>query len=113
MELEEESETVVVNAGVELVLPTTTVHRFTLRGIDVQGGSRVADLELEVASVAEPPGDATEPAARLVSRTEGTLLFDLDAGAPVSLNLSRTEEFAVGETTGERTVTLRSRFRSP
>jgi hypothetical protein len=114
VELEEESETVLlVNTGAELVLPTTTVHRFTLRSIDEQGGSRVASVQLEVASVAEPQGEAAEPAARLESRTEGTLLFDLDQGVPVSLDLSRTETFAVGEATGERSVTLRSRFRSP
>jgi len=113
VELEEESETVVVNAGAELVLPTTTVHRFTLRGIDEASGSRVADVQLEVVSVAEPQGDAAEARARLESRTEGTLLFDLDQGAPVSLDLSRTETFEVGEATGERSVTLRSRFRSP
>lgn len=113
-EVEEESETVVMAEGVELVLPTTTVHRFTLRGIEDQGGARVAELQLEVASVAEPAGDpAAEPVARLESRTEGTLLFDLDASMPVSLDLTQTETFTVGEATGERSVTLRSRFRSP
>lgn len=116
-ELEEESETVVMSEGVELVLPTTTVHRFTLRGIEEdQGGTRVAELQLEVASVAEPQDAAsatTEPAARLESRTEGTLLFDLDAGMPVSLDLTKSETFTVGEATGERSVTLRTRFRAP
>jgi hypothetical protein len=73
----------------------------------------VATVQLEVASVAEPQGDAAEPAARLVTRTEGTLLFDLDQGAPASLDLSRTEEFQVGEASGERSMTVRSRFRSP
>jgi hypothetical protein len=112
-EVEEESETVVMAEGIELVLPTTTVHRFTLRGIEDQGGARVAELQLEVASVAEPQDPATEPAARLESRTEGTLLFDLDAGVPVSLDLTHSETFTLGETTGERSVTLRSRFHSP
>lgn len=112
-ELEEESETVVTLEGTELVLPTTTVHRFTLRRIDDRGASRVAEIQLEVASVAEPQGEAGEPAARIEGRSEGTLLFDLDHGVPVSLELSRTESFTVGEATGERSVTLRSRFRSP
>lgn len=112
-ELEEESETVVVADGAELVLPTTTVHRFTLRSIEAQGGARVAELQLVVASVAEPQDPAAEPAARLERRTEGTLLFDLDAGMPVSLDLTQNETFAVGEATGERSVTLRSRFHGP
>lgn len=113
VELEEESETVVIDAGAELVLPTTTVHRCTLRSIDARGAARVAELWLEVASVAQPAEEGAEPAVRLESRSEGTLLFDLDEGAPVSLDLSRTESFTVGEATGERSVTLRSRFRSP
>jgi hypothetical protein len=112
-ELEEESETVVVSAGAELVLPTTTVYRFTLRDVEEQGGARVAELELEVVSVAEPHDATAEPAVRLETRTEGTLALDLEAGVPVSLNLSRTEAFAVGKATGERSMTLRSRFRSP
>lgn len=112
-EVEEESETVVMTEGVELVLPTTTVHRFTLRGIEAQGGARVAELQLEVASVAEPHDPAAGPTARLESRTEGTLLFDLDAGMPVRWDLTKSETFTVGEATGERSVTLRSRFRSP
>lgn len=112
-ELEEESETVLTVEGQELVLPTTTVYRYTLRGIDEREGSRVAEVALEVASLAEPAADAAEPAARVEVRSEGTLLFDLDHGVPVSLELSRTESFTVGEATGERTVTLRSRFRSP
>jgi hypothetical protein len=113
-ELEEESETVLVSGGVELVLPTTTVYRFTLRGIDEQGGARVAELELGIASVAEPhEGETAEPSARLEIRTEGTLELDLDTGVPVSLDLTRSESFAVGETTGERSMTLRSRFHAP
>lgn len=112
-ELEEESETVLVVEGAELVLPTTTVYRFTLRGIDEQGGARVAELELGVASVAEPHDAAAEPSARLEIRTQGRLALDLDAGLPVSLDLTRSESFAVGEATGERTITLRSRFHTP
>lgn len=112
-ELEEESETVLVVAGAELVLPTTTVYRFTLRGIDEQDGARVAELELGIASVAEPHDAAAEPSARLEIRTQGTLELDLDAGVPVSLDLTRSESFAVGEATGERSITLRSRFHAP
>jgi hypothetical protein len=112
-ELEEESETVVMLAGAELVLPTTTVHRFTLRGIDDEGAGRVAELGLEVVSIAEPPDATDETEARLESHAEGTLLLDVDQGAPVSLTLSRTESFAVGGASGERSVALRARFRSP
>lgn len=113
-ELEEESETVVVAGRAELVLPTTTVHRFTLRGIDEQGGARVAELQLVVASVAEPQDPASEPeAARLERRTEGTLLLDLDTGMPLGLDLTHHETFTLGEATGERSVTLRSRFHAP
>jgi hypothetical protein len=113
VELEEESETVVVDADTELVLPTTTVYRFTLRRLDEQGTSRVAEIELQIASLAQPEGDAAEPVARLESRAEGTLLLDVDQGVPVSLELSRTESFTVGEAARERSVTLRSRFHAP
>jgi hypothetical protein len=108
-ELAEESETVVVVRGAQLVLPTTTVVRFTLRRIDDHGGTRVAEVLLEEAWLAEPAANAAEPVARLEGRGEGTLLFDLDHGVPVSLALSRTEELVVGETTAERSMTLRSR----
>lgn len=109
VEVDEESETVV--AGTELVLPTTTVHRFTLRRIDDSGASRVAELAIELASVAEPEDGATVE-ARLEARAEGTLLLDVDQGIPVSLELSRTESFRVGTTEGERSLLLRSRYRS-
>jgi hypothetical protein len=113
VELEEESETVVVDADAELVLPTTTVHRFTLRRIDEAGASAVAEIAIEIASVAQPEGEAPEATARVESRTEGTLLFDLDQGIPVSLELTRTESFEVGEATAERSLRVRSQFRSP
>lgn len=112
VELEEESETVVVDGGTEITLPTTTVHRITLRGIDEHEGTRLAELAFEVVSVAEPAGDAGE-SARVEIRSEGTLSFDVAAGVPVSLDLSRTETFQLGEVTGERSLALRSRYRSP
>lgn len=110
VELEEESETVIADA--DLVLPTTTVHRFTLRRIDESGASRVAEVAIEIASVAEPV-EGSEIDARLEARTGGTLLFDVDHGIPVSLELTRTESFRVGESEGERTLLLRSRYGEP
>lgn len=110
VELEEESETVIADA--DLVLPTTTVHRFTLRRIDESGASRVAEVAIEIASVAEPM-EGSEIDARLEARTGGTLLFDVDHGIPVSLELTRTESFRVGESEGERTLLLRSHYGEP
>lgn len=111
-EIEEESETVIDSGAALLVLPTTTVHRFTLRDIDESSAGSVAELAVVMASIAQLDDDAPE-AARIETRTEGTLLFDLDHGAPVSLELSRTETFAVGEVEGERSMSLRARFRNP
>ncbi|MCX4243750.1 hypothetical protein OEB96_24165 [Paraliomyxa miuraensis] len=105
----EESETAI--AGTDWVLPTTTVHRFTIRRIDDSGAARVAEVAILLASVAEPE-EGTELDARLETRAEGTLLFDLDHGLPVSLELSRTDSFRVGETEGERSLVMRSTFRS-
>jgi hypothetical protein len=113
VELEEESETVVTGTDTELVLPTTTVYRFTLRRIEGEGASALAEVAIAIASVAQPEGEAPAGVARLESRTEGTLLFDLAHGAPVSLELTRSESFEVGEATGERSMLMRSRFRSP
>lgn len=108
LEVEEESEVVI--AGTDLVLPTTTVHRFTVRRVDDSGPSRVAEIAIEIVSIAEPE-EGTEIDARLETRVEGTLLFDVDAGAPVSMELSRTESFRVGEAEGERSVHARSQYR--
>ncbi|MCA9704927.1 MAG: hypothetical protein KDK70_03645 [Myxococcales bacterium] len=118
VELAEESETVVTD--LDLVLPTTTVHRFTLRKVETIAGARVAEIEVVIASVAEPEVDLAEPeakpsppAAELESRAEGTLIFDLDGHLPVSLELSRTESFRFGDKELERTLQVRATFASP
>ncbi len=122
VELEEESETVLADS--DLVLPTTTVLRFTLRGVE----AGVAEVAVERASVAQPdvapldvdaePQDpqseqAREPAVRLVSRIAGTLLFDVQQGIPVSLSLSGTETIQIGDQEGERSLSVRSAYRIP
>ncbi len=133
MELEEETETVVTDA--DLVLPTTTVYRYTLRKVETVAGTRLAEIELAVASVAVadplPPDEAAKkkkgkkkkgkkkkpqepeepiPAAELHSKSDGVLMFDLDRGLPVSLELSHTETFRVGDQELEQSFQLRSTF---
>lgn len=119
VEHEEESETVLTDAGT--VLPTTTVHRYTLRGVDDTG---VAEVAIELASVAESDaaedadadasGDAEPaPTMRVEIRAQGTLLFDVEHGLPLSLELSRSEQFEVGEQEVERSLLTRSRWSAP
>lgn len=114
VEIEEESETVVTDA--DLVLPTTSVHRFTLRKVEPIANTRMAELDLVVASVAQPevdpllePEDA-KPAAELHSRAEGTLVFDLDRNLPVSMELSRTDSLRIGNQEVEQTLQVRTSF---
>lgn len=120
VELAEESETIITDA--ELVLPTTTVHRFTLRKVETLAGALVAELELRIASVAQPELDPEaladqasadeEPAAQLDSRTEGTLVFDLDRGLPLSLELSRTDVLRIGKQEVEQTLQVHASYSS-
>lgn len=116
VEIAEESETVITDA--DLVLPTTSVHRFTLHKVETVAGTRVAELELQIASVAQPEvdpqaeADDAEPAAHLESRGEGTLIFDLDRNLPVSMELSRTDSFRIGEQEVEQTLLVRATYAS-
>ncbi|MCA9649365.1 MAG: hypothetical protein KC501_05620 [Myxococcales bacterium] len=112
VEQEEESETVLTDAGE--VLPTTTVRRYTLRSVK----EGVAEVAVELATVAErvPAEDEPAPAEdalRMETRAEGTLLFDLERGLPVSLELSRSEHFELGDQEVERSLLVRSRYRTP
>ncbi|MCH9685945.1 MAG: hypothetical protein K0V04_31210 [Deltaproteobacteria bacterium] len=112
VEIEEESETVLADA--ELVLPTTTVLRFTLRSVDDAG---IASVAVELASVAQPDTDPdaedSGPRVRLETRSEGTLLFDVQQGIPVSLALTRNELIQLGERQGERSLNSNSQYRIP
>lgn len=108
LEQEEESETVLTDLGT--VLPTTTVVRYTLRGVDELG---VAEIAIERASVAESGPEAKGEPMQLETRATGVLLFDVERGLPVSLELSQTEQIVVGEQEVERTVLVRSTYRSP
>lgn len=108
VEHEEESETVLTDLGT--VLPTTTVVRYTLRGVDELG---VAEIAIERASVAESGPEAEGEPMQRQTRATGMLLFDVERGLPVSLELSQTEQIVVGEQEVERTVLVRSRYRSP
>lgn len=117
VEVVEESETVLVDF--DLVLPTTTVHRFTLRRVEVIDGVRVADVEVVIASVAQldadpnaDDDDATpvEADAELRTQSEGTLMFDVDHGLPQSLELTHTETLRVGDQELEQSYQVRSTF---
>jgi hypothetical protein len=69
--------------------------------------------EPEIDAEADPEAEDAVPAAELRSQAEGTLVFDLDRGLPVSLELSGTETFRVGEREVERSLQVRATFASP
>ena len=56
---------------------------------------------------------AEAPAAPEEIRAEGTLLFDVERGVPVSYELSRTEQFAIGDDEVERSLLVRSQWSAP
>lgn len=129
VELEEESETVLADA--DQVLPTTTVHRFTLRSVSEAGLAEVAieqatvaeadpELEAEDEVDSEPKAkskaksneaEEDEPLpARMEIRSRGMLVFDLKENLPVSVQLTATQQFVLGDNEVERSLTVRSEY---
>lgn len=91
-----------------ITLPTEIETKYTLVKIDDSGGTRIAELQIEAVA-----SGATEVPGGMLTvdmTTEGTMLFDVDAGMPVSYKLTRSQSFAFGETTFESTILVESSF---
>jgi hypothetical protein len=89
-------------------LPSETETKYTLVKIDDSGGTRIAELQIE-----EETSGATEMQGQMMSvaiTTEGTLLFDVDAGMPVSYKIQRSESYELGQVTVESTTMLEASF---
>jgi hypothetical protein len=91
-----------------IMLPSETETKYTLVKIDDSGGTRIAELQIEAVT-----SGATEVPGGMLTvdmETEGTMLFDIDAGMPVSYKLQRSQSFAFGENTFESTIMLEASF---
>ena len=90
-------------------MPTETETTYTLVKIDASGSKRIAEVQFEsVTSGATELGPQT---IALDSTTEGTMLFDIDGHAPVSLDLTSTQSFTSGsEQMLETMTTMKATF---
>jgi len=91
-------------------MPTETETTYTLVKVDDSGARRIAELQFEsvTSGAAEQPGMGM---LSLDSTTEGTMLFDLDAHVPVSVELENNQEFTGGsEQLFQTTVIVKSTF---
>ncbi len=91
-----------------IMLPSETETKYTLVKIDDTGGARIAELQIEAVT-----SGATEVPGGMLTvdmETEGTMLFDIDAGIPVSYKLQRSQSFAFGDKTFESTIMMEASF---
>ena len=90
-------------------MATDTETTYTLVKIDDSGSKRIAEVQFEsVTSGATELGPQT---LVLESTLEGTMLFDIDGHAPVSVDLTTTQSFTSGsEQMLEITTTLKATF---
>ena len=104
--VEREEETQLGDSGV--MLPTDIESKFTLVKIDESGGQRIAELQVEVES-----SGATEMQGNMIaveSTTEGSMLFDLGTGLPVSYKFTRNTSFTFGQNSLENTMIAEAAF---
>ncbi len=83
-------------------LPTESETKYTLVKIDDAGGKHIAEIQVEAVT-----SGAVETQGQLVTiemSNEGTLLFDMDAGVPVSYQFTTSQTLAAGEQTFETTI---------
>lgn len=94
--------------GTDLVIPTETTLRFSLVRIAGDAGIRLAEIAFDF----EDWGglELAEGDVELKNRTEGTLLFDVDRGVPVSLNYTREESLVAGEISYDTTKIVAANF---
>ncbi len=102
----EKEEEVDLPTGTKLPMEEETVYE--LVRIDDSGGTRIAEVTVEV----EASGAVEFQGGMLVvdQSTDATLLFDLDQGVPVSVEIETGQSFSVGEQGQEVTTIVRSEF---
>ncbi len=91
-----------------IVLPSETETKYTLVKIDESGGQRIAELQIE--AVTSGAAEMGQGMLSVDMTTEGTMLFDIDAGIPVSYKLTRSQSFAFGPNTFETMTILEAAF---
>lgn len=92
--------------SMQLVLPVETTSKATLIGVDDAGAVRLAELQVDVLRYGglDTEGGAVE----LEEHVEGTLLFDIDNGFPVRIELTTTQSFTAGDRGGDSTAIVRA-----
>jgi hypothetical protein len=90
------------------VLPIESETTYTLIKIDDSGDKRIAEYQIEV----EASGATEFQGGMLVvdQSTEGTLLFNIDDGVPVHVQVTSSQSFAVGDQGSEFTTMVESSF---
>jgi hypothetical protein len=90
--------------GIGVVVPMDIASTHTLIKIDESGGNRIAEVKFEgeASGAAEIQGQMVT----IESGDEGTLLFDLNKGIPLSYEITRNEAFGLGENQGESTMII-------
>jgi hypothetical protein len=90
-----------------IVLPIDTTTKTTLIGVDAAGSARIAELQLDISRYGGLDVE-DEGTVELEERVEGTLLFDLDHGTLVRVELTSTQSFTAGERSGDTTTLVRA-----
>ncbi|MBL4683976.1 MAG: hypothetical protein JKY37_05260 [Nannocystaceae bacterium] len=90
-----------VLTGTELVIPTETTVRYTLVSVQSGAGIRLAELVFTSEDWGEPSLEDGE--VELRNTTEGTMLFDVDRGTPVTVSFTREESLVAGEVSYDTT----------
>ena len=90
--------------GDGLVMPATVTRTYALVRLDTGGVTPIAELSTEIVSSGRV--ETTDGPLGIEGVSRSTLLFDLDRGAPVALELSRTETFELGGKFGESTTVI-------
>ncbi len=103
---EEQAETELGGSGV--MMPTDTETKYTLVKIDDSGGQRIAELQVE-----QSTSGASEMQGGMISlegTIEGSILFDVDAGLPVSYKFTRSTMISFGQNSFETTMMMQASF---
>jgi hypothetical protein len=106
---EEKTTTELELPAFRLVLPIDTTTKTTLMGVDTSGSSRIAELQLDVMRYGGLDVEE-QGTVELEEHVEGTVLFDLDHGVLVRVELTSTQSFTAGERSGDTTTLVRAEF---
>lgn len=94
------------------VLPIEVDQTYHLEKIDSSSGARVATLKFKSAGsgAEEMQGGQGSVFVAYEEETEGTLLFDLDAGLPVSLKVEQATMISFGDNSAEQYLELEASY---